>query len=193
MIDPWSETPGFPLRRGLSIRAAARSGHSPPRAGPAAAPEPEPPEVAPFFKDTAPFSEHGKSLEARLEVMPSVITPNELFFVRNNGGSLGIRADDWRLVVEGDAVENPIELSCDEIRSLPPRAQTAYLECAGNHRAMFDRVQGPAASRYSRRWSSNQRRMWATLAIRWLGRAAMLWEAPGMRTSAESIPSSWSA
>ena len=118
----------------------------PPATGPAPPPAaPEPPEAAPFFKDTAPFIQHGKSLETRLEAMPGLITPNELFFVRNNGGSLGIRETDWRLVVEGDAVENPIELSYDEILGLPPRTLTAYLECAGNHRAMFDRVQGRPA------------------------------------------------
>ncbi len=108
-------------------------------------PAPEPPEVAPFFKDTAPFIERGNSLEARLEDMPGVITPNDLFFVRNNGGSLGIHEPDWRLVIEGDAVEKAIEVSYEGIRTLPPQELTAYLECAGNHRAMFDRVQGRAA------------------------------------------------
>ena len=116
---------------------------SPPE--PAPPPAPAPPELARFFKDTAPFIEHDKSLEARLEDMPGLITPNELFFVRNNGGSLGIRESDWNLVIEGDAVANPIELSYGEIRGLPPRTLTAYLECAGNHRAMFDRVQGRPA------------------------------------------------
>ena len=54
--------------------------------------------------------------------MPGVITPNELFFVRNNGGSLGIRETDWRLVIEGDAVEKGIE---DFLRRNP------YLAAAG--------------------------------------------------------------
>ena len=83
-------------------------------------PAPAPPDVTPFFKDTAPFIEHGNSLEARLEDMPGLITPNELFFVRNNGGSLGVRETDWRLVIEGDAVEKAIQVSYDGIRSLPP-------------------------------------------------------------------------
>ena len=116
----------------------------PPKPNPAP-PAPESPEVAPFFKDTAPFIEHGGSLEARLEDMPGLITPNDLFFVRNNGGSLGIREGDWRLVIEGNAAENPLELSYDDVRNLPAHTLTAYLECAGNHRAMFDRVQGRPA------------------------------------------------
>lgn len=126
-----SETPTAPL--------------PPTEPAPLPPPAPEPPEVAPFFKDPAPFIQHASSLEARLEDMPGLITPNELFFVRNNGGSLGIRESDWRLVVEGDAVENPIELTYPEIRGLPPQTLTACLECAGNHRAMFDRVQGRPA------------------------------------------------
>ena len=134
-----------------AVLAACRDAEAPtappPPAEPAPLPPPapEPPEVAPFFKDTAPFIEHGGSLEARLEDMPGVITPNDLFFVRNNGGSLGIREDDWRLVIEGDAVEKGIAISYDGLRSLPSHSLTAYLECAGNHRAMFDRVQGRPA------------------------------------------------
>ena len=134
-----------------AVLAACRDAEAPtappPPAEPAPLPPPaaEPPEVAPFFKDTAPFIEHGGSLEARLEDMPGVITPNDLFFVRNNGGSLGIREEDWRLVIEGDAVEKGIAISYDGLRSLPSHSLTAYLECAGNHRAMFDRVQGRPA------------------------------------------------
>lgn len=116
-----------------------------PEPAPAPPPEPPTPEIAPFFKDTAPFIEHAKSLEARLEDMPGVITPNELFFVRNNGASLGIRESDWRLVIDGDAVSAPVELTYDDVRRLPPQTLTTFLECAGNHRAMFDRVQGRPA------------------------------------------------
>ena len=38
-------------------------------------------------------------------------------------------------------------MSChDDIRSLPSRTLTAYLECGGNHRAMFDILNGQRAS-----------------------------------------------
>ena len=47
--------------------------------------------------------------------------------------------------MEGDAVADRVELSYDAIRRLPGRTFMSYLECAGNHRAMFDRVQGRAA------------------------------------------------
>ena len=105
------------------------------------------PEPSGWFKDTTPFIAHadGKSLEARLENIRGLITPVPLFFVRNNSVSVDVDVDGWRLAVEGDAVAERVELSYDAIRRLPGRTFMSYLECAGNHRAMFDRVQGRAA------------------------------------------------
>ena len=97
-----------------------------------------------WFKDTTPFIVHddGKSLEARLEHMDALITPHRFFFVRNNSVSLEVDPDTWRLSIEGDAVTNPLTLTYDDIRTLPSRTLVCYLECAGNHRAMFGLVQG---------------------------------------------------
>ncbi len=98
------------------------------------------------FKDPTPFIRQGRSgLEARLELMPSLITPSELFFVRNNSNSVDLSIDDWSLTIEGDAVERPQRLSYGEIMELPGRAIVSYLECAGNQRVMFDRLQGRPA------------------------------------------------
>jgi len=109
-----------------------------------------PPESASssWFKDPSPLIAHddGKSLEARLENTRGLITANSHFFVRNNSTSLDLDAAAWRLSVEGDAVSNPMELTYKDILGLPSRALVCYLECAGNHRAMFDLVQGRAAS-----------------------------------------------
>ena len=97
----------------------------------------------PFFKDPAPFIERdSKGLEARLENMQGLITPNRYFFVRNNSVSIDLDATDWRLFVEGDAVAEPMELTYDDILSLPSRTLISYLECAGNHRAMFNLLNG---------------------------------------------------
>jgi len=100
-----------------------------------------------WFKETTPFMVHddGKSLEARLENMDALITPNRFFFVRNNSVSLEVDVDAWRLSIEGDAVTNPLTLTYDDIRALPSRTLVCYLECAGNHRAMFGLVQGRQA------------------------------------------------
>ena len=103
-------------------------------------------EKSSWFKNTAPFIRHAdKGLEARLENMQGLITPRHLFFVRNNSVSVDIDASLWRLAIEGDAVANPMQLSYDRIRNLPSRTVVSYLECAGNHRAMFDLVNGQAA------------------------------------------------
>ncbi len=98
------------------------------------------------FKDAAPFIDHGRgNLEARLQNMQGLITPNRFFFVRNNSASLDLDAAGWRLAVEGDAVARPLELSYEDIRTLPSRTLISFLECAGNHRAMFDLVKGRPA------------------------------------------------
>ena len=107
-------------------------------------------EVSPatgWFKDAGPFIAHsdGKSLEARLELQEGLITPASHFFVRNNSTSVDVDAASWSLRVEGDGVTNGAIFSMEAIRALPTRTLTSYLECAGNHRAMFDRVQGRAA------------------------------------------------
>ena len=105
------------------------------------------PRPSAWFKDTTPFMVHddGKSLEARLENMEALITPNRFFFVRNNSVSLEVDVDAWRLSIEGDAVANPRTFTYDDIRSLPSRTLVCYLECAGNHRAMFGLVHGRQA------------------------------------------------
>ena len=100
-----------------------------------------------ILKDPSNFLVHDeKSWEARLENMQGLLTSNHLFFVRNNSVSPEVNPRDWRLTVEGDGVANPMQLTYTELRSLPSRVLTCYLECGGNHRAMFDLVQGRAAS-----------------------------------------------
>ena len=107
----------------------------------------EPAAGSPFFKDPTPFIQRdGKGLEARMENMQGLITPNRYFFVRNNSVSLDLDASDWRLHVEGDAVALPIKLSYEEVKALPSRTLVSYLECAGNHRAMFGILKGQESS-----------------------------------------------
>ena len=102
--------------------------------------------AAPWFKDPAPFIVHGvKGLESRLENMDGAITPHRFFFVRNNSVSIEVDAGDWSLSIEGDGVASPTALSYDELTAMRSRTLEAYLECAGNHRAMFDLVNGRVA------------------------------------------------
>ena len=144
-------------RRFLGLMAAGGAGavlaacgvQEPPGVTPTSTPVPEDrgSNAPTIFKNPDHFLVHDeKSWEARLENMQGLLTPSHLFFVRNNSVSLDLDAASWRLSVEGDAVENPLVLSYVDIRSLPARVLMCYLECGGNHRAMFDLVQGRSAS-----------------------------------------------
>ena len=76
----------------------------------------------PWVKDPAPFTRHeDKGPEARLENLQGLITLNQHFFVRNNSVSLDLNASEWRLLVEGDAVTDPLELTYEGIKMLPSR------------------------------------------------------------------------
>ena len=100
-----------------------------------------------ILKDPAHFLVHDEgNWEARLDSMQGLITPARYFFVRNNSSSPELDASTWRLIIEGDAVNRPLELGYKDLLQLPAHLLLCYLECAGNHRAMFDLVQGrPAA------------------------------------------------
>lgn len=102
-------------------------------------------EATPWFKDPAPFIVRSGSLESRLENMQGVITPNRFFFVRNNSESMDIDVSAWRLSIEGDAVGSPLELSYADLLNMRGTTLVSYLECAGNHRAMFGLVNGRQA------------------------------------------------
>ena len=58
------------------------------------------------------------------------ITPNEQHYVRSN---FDVPPHDGTLEI-GGAVDNPLTLTIDDLRSLPPIEQAVTLECAGNGR-----------------------------------------------------------
>lgn len=62
------------------------------------------------------------------------VTPVPLFFVRNHGSVPAINPATYRLRV-GGLVKTPLELSLEEIRSLPHSTIVAALQCAGNRRS----------------------------------------------------------
>lgn len=91
-------------------------------------------------KDPGPFIQHSTNLETRLESVRGLITPNELFFVRNHTATPRIDPATYRLRIEGDAIDRTVELTYDELLALPSRSTIAYIECAGNGRGFFTRV-----------------------------------------------------
>ena len=100
-----------------------------------------------YFKDPTRLIPHGaRNLETRLAQQRGLLTPEELFFVRNNSSSQAIDPDTYRLRVGGDAAQAELELELDDLLGMPSRTVLCTVECGGNHRAFFDLVMGRAAS-----------------------------------------------
>jgi DMSO/TMAO reductase YedYZ molybdopterin-dependent catalytic subunit len=93
------------------------------------------------------FFDYGSNKEMRWENMYSrgYLVPNALFFVRNHTKTPRIDIATWRLQVEGSGVERPLELTYDDILSMPSRSVIRYVECAGNGRSFFEAAYGKKA------------------------------------------------
>ena len=85
------------------------------------------------------------NVETRLERLAGYITPNRLFYVRSHCPTPRIDTADWRLRIEGNAVQRPFELDYDTLASLPQVSVIRAIECAGNARSFFAREFGQAA------------------------------------------------
>lgn len=113
---------------------------------------PPPPKNGPreemlWVKDTTPYNVHDDfvALETPAEKLTNFITPNHLFFVCNEVGTVRVDPSTYRLKVEGDAINNPLELAYDDILQLPSCTVPVFLECAGNNRSLFEKVTGQIA------------------------------------------------
>ncbi len=76
------------------------------------------------------------NLEMPMAALEGSITPNERFYVRSHFPVPRIDAREFRLKIEG-AVEDPTELSLDDLRALPRHTTQATIECAGNSRVFL--------------------------------------------------------
>lgn len=76
------------------------------------------------------------NLETPLKELTSDLTPNELFYVRNNYDGPEMDPVQYVLRVDGE-VENPLTLRLDDLRRMEQIAQTITLECAGNGRGFY--------------------------------------------------------
>jgi sulfane dehydrogenase subunit SoxC len=71
------------------------------------------------------------------------ITPVEDFYIRNEYPTPRLETDKrvdprfWRLKIHGDAVENPIEISYEDLLGMPSKTMICTMECAGNGRSLF--------------------------------------------------------
>lgn len=92
------------------------------------------------------FIGHGINQETRLETLRGYLTPASHFFVRSHATTPNLDVRTWRLRVEGNAIDRPLELGFDELLRLPSRSLISAVECAGNGRAFFKEVIGKTAS-----------------------------------------------
>jgi DMSO/TMAO reductase YedYZ molybdopterin-dependent catalytic subunit len=92
------------------------------------------------------FIDHGINQETRLETLRGYLTPASHFFVRNHTSTPTIDVRTWRLRVEGNAVEQPVELGFDDLLRMPSRSVISFVECAGNGRGFFKEFMGKVAS-----------------------------------------------
>jgi len=74
-----------------------------------------------------------------LGLIDGLYVPNELFFVRSNGGIPDIDPTSWRLTIDGE-VAAPAEFSLSDLEQMPQVELPAFLECTGNGRSRFDPV-----------------------------------------------------
>ncbi|MGI9607259.1 MAG: molybdopterin-dependent oxidoreductase [Acidimicrobiales bacterium] len=82
------------------------------------------------------------SLEPDTMDLGEVETPVDRFFVCSAGDAPSIDRDVWRLRVDGDAVNRPVELEIADLENLTAHEIPAWLECAGNGRQLYSLVDG---------------------------------------------------
>jgi DMSO/TMAO reductase YedYZ molybdopterin-dependent catalytic subunit len=80
--------------------------------------------------------------ETPMAKMTDYITPTASFFICSAGETPTVKLNQWRLELEGDAINAPLSLDYDALRKMPQITLSALLECAGNHRSLFDKAQG---------------------------------------------------
>src|ERR1700755_2211705 len=83
-----------------------------------------------------------KNLEAPFYRIDSYLTPTELFYIRSHFPIPTLDRASYQLRIDG-AVQSPLALSYEELRSMPSETRVATLECAGNSRVfLVPQVQG---------------------------------------------------
>lgn len=74
--------------------------------------------------------------ETPLSAMTKIVTPTDLFYMRNRFTQPRLDAGEWTLTV-GGAVREPLQISYSDLFTLPQHSLSATLECAGNGRIAF--------------------------------------------------------
>jgi DMSO/TMAO reductase YedYZ molybdopterin-dependent catalytic subunit len=77
-----------------------------------------------------------RNLESPFDRLDSYLTPVESFYIRSHFPVPALRADSYRLSVEG-AVRTPLAITYDDLKRMPATTFVATLECAGNSRVFL--------------------------------------------------------
>jgi len=77
--------------------------------------------------------------ETPVKYFNEIFTPNDVFFVRYHLSNIPeIDARTWKLTVGGDAVERPLELTLDDLKTKFEQVEVvAVCMCSGNRRGLF--------------------------------------------------------
>ena len=100
-----------------------------------------------FYKDVSGLVHLAGGLEMPLEKQQGLITPNADFFICHDAPTPIIAEEGWSLSVEGDAVTNPLSLSRADLEAMEQVTLPVLIECAGNHRQLFEDVMGEPLNR----------------------------------------------
>jgi len=90
-----------------------------------------------YGKSDAGFKQLRTSLEPDSLDLGIAETPIDRFFVCSGSPAPDIDEATWRITIDGDGVERPVEVSVAELRELPQHTVHSWLECAGNGRGMY--------------------------------------------------------
>lgn len=93
------------------------------------------------WKEPDAFIQHSpKTLETKRREIGSLLTPNDVLFVRNNLPSLTAEQvgepSAWSVAIEG--VANPKSMTVAELQGLDVTQVASVLQCSGNGRGFFD-------------------------------------------------------
>jgi DMSO/TMAO reductase YedYZ molybdopterin-dependent catalytic subunit len=104
----------------------------------------------PIVKPLPPdwFVKLGTNAEMRWDALQGegYVVPNSRFFVRDHTATPLVDAQNWQLRVVGSGLKGDgASFTYEQLRKLPSRELTAFIECAGNGRSFFASQQGTPA------------------------------------------------
>ena len=153
MSDPTASRPDHGLTRRRALQLAAAGAVPFVLGTPDRAPGQAPASPVPGIRKPLPgawFIPRGTNAEMRWTAMRDAgyLTPNPRFFVRNHTATPLIDARTYRLEVFGSGLRDAAgrSFSPADLRRLPRHTVTAFIECAGNGRSLFERQQGTRAA-----------------------------------------------